>query len=261
MGDILITMVDGGDNVFDRAETLARRILERLGTSVDSKLTKGEDTLQARVIGDLASKLESVVEANLQEDERGIRRIAPNQFKILFTYEETSRLTPQYIESVGNELTAALFEYINNRRYFTRGTVIVEAVQDLFATTTQIKASFSSDSTPRPGGSPVKAQPSKIVRFLSSDGHSYQVQLISNRAPAHVGRVAGSALRLDDPSVSRMHCSLSVRPDGNVVVADLGSANGTFINEVPLKPDEARILNQGDVISVGDFKLTVTEIT
>jgi pSer/pThr/pTyr-binding forkhead associated (FHA) protein len=57
-----------------------------------------------------------------------------------------------------------------------------------------------------------------------------------------------------------MHCSISLRDDRSVVVADLGSANGTLVNEVPLKTDEARILNRGDVISVGDFKLTLTEI-
>jgi hypothetical protein len=120
-------MADTGDSVFDKAESLARRILERLGTKVDNKLAKSEHALQTRVIGALASKLEAAVEANLQEDEQGIRRVAPNQFKVSFTYEETSKLSPQYIESVGTELTATVFEYINNRRYVTSGPVVVEA--------------------------------------------------------------------------------------------------------------------------------------
>ena len=255
-------MADTGDSVFDKAESLARRILERLGTKVDSKLAKSEHTLQARVIGNLASKLEAAVEANLQEDERGIRRLAPNQFKVLFTYEETSKLSSQYIESVGTELTASIFEYINNRRYVTRGPVVVEAVRDLFVTATEIKTSFSGEQISRSesAGSTSQTELSKTASFLSSDGHTYQVQLASNRAPAYVGRVAGSAIRIDDPSVSRMHCSISLRSEESVIVADLGSANGTLVNEVPLKPDEARILKKGDVISVGDFKLTVTEI-
>jgi hypothetical protein len=255
-------MADTGDSVFDKAESLARRILERLGTKVDSKLARSEHRLQARLIGNLASKLEAVVEANLREDEQGIRRVAPNQFKVLFTYEETSKLSPQYIESVGTELTATVFEYINNRRYVTDGPVVVEAVRDLFAAATEIKTSFSGEQVSRSesAGSTSQTEFSKTARFLSSDGRTYQVQLASSRAPAYVGRVAGSAIRIDDPSVSRMHCSISLRSDGSVIVADLGSANGTLVNEVPLKPDEARILNKGDVISVGDFKLTVTEI-
>jgi pSer/pThr/pTyr-binding forkhead associated (FHA) protein len=45
-----------------------------------------------------------------------------------------------------------------------------------------------------------------------------------------------------------------------VVIADVGSANGTFVNEQLLGSDEARALNAGDVVGVGDFKLTVSEI-
>src|SRR5215471_2682265 len=171
-------MADTGDSVFDKAESLARRILERLGTTVDGRLAKNEHTLQTRVIGSLASRLEAAVEANLKEDEHGVRRVAPNQFKVLFTYEETSELTPQYIESVGSELTATLFEYINNRRYVTHGPIMVQAVRDLFAAGTEIKAGFSEDhvSAPALAGSAGKTA-SKMVRFSSSDGRSYQVQL------------------------------------------------------------------------------------
>ena len=139
-------MADPKDSVLDKAENLARRILERLGSKVDSKLSSDDKaTLNPRVIGDLTSRIERVIESNLQNDERGIRRIAPNRFKVLFTYEETSNLSAQYIEAVGKELTPTVFEYINNRRYATRGPVEVEAGQDVFAKTMIVKASFDGD--------------------------------------------------------------------------------------------------------------------
>jgi pSer/pThr/pTyr-binding forkhead associated (FHA) protein len=65
---------------------------------------------------------------------------------------------------------------------------------------------------------------------------------------------------MDDPSVSRLHCSLSLRSGGIVVIADVGSANGTYVNEDLLGREEARSLSTGDVVGVGDFKLTVSEI-
>jgi len=68
-------------------------------------------------------------------------------------------------------------------------------------------------------------------------------------------------LRLDDPSVSRLHCSLSLKSDQSVVVADVGSANGTYINGQLLGRDEARTLKSGDQLGVGDFRLTVSEIS
>ncbi|HTF38370.1 MAG TPA: hypothetical protein VK651_08675, partial [Blastocatellia bacterium] len=80
-------MADKKDSVLDKAESLARRILERLGSKVDSKLTSGnEQSLKPTVICDLTSRIEHLVESNLQEDEHGMRRIAPNRFKVLFTY-------------------------------------------------------------------------------------------------------------------------------------------------------------------------------
>ena len=48
--------------------------------------------------------------------------------------------------------------------------------------------------------------------------------------PAHVaGRSPDADLRIDEQSVSRKHVKFSQR-EGMVSVADLGSANGTFIN-------------------------------
>ena len=61
------------------------------------------------------------------------------------------------------------------------------------------------------------------------------------------GRTSQSDLQLDDPSVSRRHCSLAF-DDGLLRVKDLQSANGTFINERPVTDATAR---HGDLIRLG----------
>ena len=45
-----------------------------------------------------------------------------------------------------------------------------------------------------------------------------------------IGRGRESDLVLHDPKASRSHAELACRPDGRVVLADLGSSNGTWIN-------------------------------
>lgn len=267
-------MADAKDSVLDRAETLARRILERLGSKVDLKLASDDHgTLSPRIISDLASRIERVIESTLQLDEQGIRRIAPNRFRVLFTYEETSELSPQYIEAVGKELTPSVFEYINNRRYATLGPVEVEAGQDVFAKALIVKASFDGDNDKSPAASQPDAaaslkateaarpMESKQICFNSADGRRYQIELKLDGAPAYIGRAAGNAVRIDDPSVSRLHCSLSLRSGGSALIADVGSVNGTSVNDKLLGRDEARPLHKGDVVGVGDFKLTVSEIS
>lgn len=257
-------MAGAKDSPLDMAEKLARRILERLGAKVDSKLgPEDQRALSPAVIGNLASRIEQTIESELKRDEQGTRRVAPNRIDVLFTYEESAELTPQYFEALGKELTGSAFEFINNRRYTTLGPVVVKAGQDLFAKATTVKASFDGDLKQKKTESPISPAPrvedSKTVRFTAVEGRSYLVELRPDGAPAYIGRAAENAVRLDDSSVSRLHCSVALWASGIVMIADLGSANGTFLNEQPLGRDEARPLNPGDTIRVGDLKLTVSE--
>src|SRR5258708_3817391 len=203
-------MANAGDSVLDKAESLARRILERLGSNVDKKTGSTEQpVLASNQIGDLASRLEHLVDSSLKEDERGTRKVAPNRFKVLFTYEETSDLTPQYIEAVGKELTATVFEYINNRRYATQGPVEVTAEKDLFAKSTVVRATFDGVFNNRIPLERTVAHDEALKRasFITADGRTYMVELRADAAPAYIGRAAGNAIRIDDENVSRLHCS------------------------------------------------------
>jgi FHA domain-containing protein len=63
-----------------------------------------------------------------------------------------------------------------------------------------------------------------------------------------VGRGEGCDIRLDDPSVSRLHAEL-VRRGRYIYVTDLGlSRNGTRVNG---RPVARRVLDDGDVLSFG----------
>jgi transcriptional regulator with GAF, ATPase, and Fis domain len=64
-----------------------------------------------------------------------------------------------------------------------------------------------------------------------------------------VGREASNEIRLNDASVSRRHCIVEKR-DNTFFVNDLGSLNGTSVNEIKA---ENLILKHGDKIQVGDF--------
>ena len=57
----------------------------------------------------------------------------------------------------------------------------------------------------------------------------------------------------EDPGVSRLHAMLERRGDGVIVVRDLGSTNGTLVNDdpVPIAPDTPLPLADGDRVRVG----------
>lgn len=62
-----------------------------------------------------------------------------------------------------------------------------------------------------------------------------------------IGRLGESDLVLSDPGVSRRHAEVR-HEDGRYVIADLGSTNGTMVNEATIGE---RVLEEGDRITVG----------
>ena len=69
-----------------------------------------------------------------------------------------------------------------------------------------------------------------------------------------VGRGRDCGLVLVDPSVSRVHSRLLVRPDGAVLVEDVGSANGLFVNDKRVKVWQ---LSGGDRVRFGSVEFLV----
>ena len=61
------------------------------------------------------------------------------------------------------------------------------------------------------------------------------------------GRTSQCEIQIDDPSVSRRHCTIALLANGLLQIKDLDSANGTFVNERPVKDATAR---PGDLILV-----------
>jgi pSer/pThr/pTyr-binding forkhead associated (FHA) protein len=70
-----------------------------------------------------------------------------------------------------------------------------------------------------------------------------------------IGRGAGNEVRLFDPEVSREHAAI-YRYDQGFAVNDLGSANGTFVNDRRIT--EAVWVQPGDTIRIGTVYIQVT---
>ncbi len=71
-----------------------------------------------------------------------------------------------------------------------------------------------------------------------------------------IGRSESCQLRPKSESISRKHCAL-VQKDGRLLVLDLKSRNGTFVNDKQLSPEKAKILKNGDHLRVGQLEFEV----
>ena len=65
--------------------------------------------------------------------------------------------------------------------------------------------------------------------------------------PVTIGREEGNALRLNDERVSRYHAKVQYE-DGDIIITDLDSTNGTRVNGATV---QIRRLRAGDQVSVG----------
>ena len=69
-----------------------------------------------------------------------------------------------------------------------------------------------------------------------------------------VGRAAGCQVTVDDTYVSQLHARVFTR-DGQLMVEDLGSTNGTYLNRV--KVAGPMVMQKGDRLQVGNTVLEV----
>ena len=79
-----------------------------------------------------------------------------------------------------------------------------------------------------------------------------------DRGDVVLGRAPGRDVTLTATGVSRQHCAVRRRGTG-AVLEDLGSTNGTGLNERTLRGCEAQELKSGDLIRVGEAALKYLE--
>src|SRR5262245_39431606 len=85
---------------------------------------------------------------------------------------------------------------------------------------------------------------------VSADGRSTALR----DTPLLVGRSPYCSLVLDDPSVSRLHALVRWVENG-AEIRDLGSANGTWLNGLPISG--AVPLGAGDVLKIGSVAVRI----
>ncbi len=94
-------------------------------------------------------------------------------------------------------------------------------------------------------------------------------RLVVERAPGHtpgmeyeiaqgaiLGRGEQAEIRLDDPYASARHARL-VLQGGRIVLEDLGSTNGTYLNEELVSGPQP--LHQGDRVRIGDSEFSFVD--
>jgi pSer/pThr/pTyr-binding forkhead associated (FHA) protein len=90
-------------------------------------------------------------------------------------------------------------------------------------------------------------------RFVLVDAATGKVRAVWVMAPpVTVGRCPTADITIGDASISRRHCQFFLDPYGSLVVRDLASKNGVFVDE--RRVDKA-IVRAGETIRIGAVML------
>jgi diguanylate cyclase (GGDEF)-like protein len=73
-----------------------------------------------------------------------------------------------------------------------------------------------------------------------------------------IGRVEDADITLDSPTVSRRHAEIIIQDQNSMLIKDLNSSNGTYVNGNKITETE---LHEGDIFSIGLYKLKVASLS
>ena len=179
---------------------------------------------------EIGRRMSREMDLHRQVGVRGV--IAPNAFTVALSPADLERFA-SFTDVLRNELAEAVREHARTEGYQLVGSpeIVMEADASLspgvFLVAGEIRA---------PEGGPAAS-------VVLPDGKRVQI----GEDPVVIGRLPECDIVLSDPNVSRRHAE--IRRDGlDVLIADLGSTNGTKVNGAGVGE---RRLADGDQISIG----------
>jgi pSer/pThr/pTyr-binding forkhead associated (FHA) protein len=93
-----------------------------------------------------------------------------------------------------------------------------------------------------------------LLRAPGHDGQDWTFRILPGGTKT-VGRAVRADFQVDAPMVSRVHCRLAADAHDRLEVEDLGSTNGTFVNE---RRVTRAVLAPGDHLRVGRVEFFVS---
>jgi pSer/pThr/pTyr-binding forkhead associated (FHA) protein len=244
---------------------LVQGVLTKLGDIVDRFTGRGWKPSSSLATSELISRMKSLLDAEARDESIGCKFV-PNNIKLKMQWNKFSTDSDEGLNKLKNELLAAAVDHINDKRYFTHAPLSLEIKPDYFTPGVRLLVSFdkfeddereaeihvSQDATPIDESlAPHKAERTFLASFTTNGVENERTLNLTKGVRLSVGRTKENNLSIDDPSVSKIHASLTVNEEGKLVVADTGSTNGTFVASERISYGKAVIVGDGGSVKFG----------
>lgn len=223
--------------IFDRFETAVERGMNSVFSRVFRSGLKPVDISSA-----IRTAMDNAAEASSSKDSSPV---APNQFVIEVSANDYDSIQEEGSPAIAEELALDATKYATTQQYVLLGPVTVEFVkseEESQGMLNVIAKKHRGSVAPATGAAPSPTHP-----IIDVGGEKW---LLTEDVTV-VGRSSKADIRVEDPGVSRQHVEFRITPDG-VILTDLGSTNGTFVEGHKI---EAATLLDGNQIMIGNTRI------
>ncbi len=228
--------------VFDRVE----KKLENVVSGAFARAFKG-DVQPVEITARLQRELDS--EAKLLSRDR---KLVPNEFRIALSQHDYDRLIP-YSRTLNAEIAAQLRDYAADAGYLFNGPVQLEYALDAALPVGRFTVASAAvagvDAAEEASPSEIRA--AELVVEVNGVRHPLTPPGLT------IGRGTEADLRINDPSVSRLHARISVVGNGTgqqLSIEDLGSTNGITVDGQRTRHAAVAL---GSRIEIGSTRLAI----
>ena len=259
---------------------LVSGILTKLGETFDRLTGRNWKPSSSLATSELGEKLKNLLDAEVKDlGDKG--QFVPHNIKLKMQWDKFSTDADSALKKLEYELLTAAIDHINDKRYHTYAPIKLEIKPDYFTEGVKLLASFDrfADEDGReamvnvsvpdlknvilnlPDVVPIEPDKEIFIAEFKINDQPKRIELaFSERERLSVGRTKENNLVIDDQSISKIHAALVLNSDRQLMVADTGSTNGTFINGQRIAYGRAFPIKNGDKINFGTVLVTFEHI-
>lgn len=258
---------------------LLRGTLTRLGDIFDRFTGRGWKPSSSIATSELIERLKKLLDSEVKDlDKKG--KFVPHNIKLKMQWDKFSTDAEDALKKLEYELLTAVIDHINDNRYHTYAPLKLEIKPDYFTDGVRLLASFDKFAEeeneaelnvtvpnlknivipPLEEPKPIEEEEVFIIEFKVNDKPKKVELAFKNGQRLSVGRTKENALNIDDTSVSKIHASFVLNNEKQLMVADTGSTNGTFINDKRIAYGKAFPIADGDKVKFGTVEISITHV-
>ncbi len=264
------------------ADWLVRGVLTKLGDTFDRITGRSWNPSSNLATSKLIEKLKVLLDSEVKDFGKA-GKFVPHIITLKMQWDKFSTDAEKDLTKLEHELHAAAIDHINDRRYHTHAPLEIEIKTDYFTEGVRLLGGFGKfaddeeeeaaiDVTLPNLKSGAPASDGKISVVLNAEevaknqciflanfelnGKPRESELdFTRQKRITVGRAKDNVLSIDDSSVSKIHASLVIDSEKQLLVADTGSTNGTFVSGKRIPYGKAVVVGSALTVKFGSIEV------